>query len=157
MFVLGKKSQQELVGVHPRLAAVPARAIGITTQDFMVHDGLRTQLEQAGMVASGASVTMNSRHLTGHAVDCVPFLNGKPRWEWPLIYPVAEAMRTAAISDGTPLRWGGCWDILFTDFPDISCEDLVAQYVARRRKLYPKKPVVFIDGPHFELPREFFP
>jgi peptidoglycan L-alanyl-D-glutamate endopeptidase CwlK len=41
---------------------------------------------------------MNSRHLIrsdgfGHAVDLVPWINGKPRWEWKPIYHIAAAVR----------------------------------------------------------------
>lgn len=101
------------------------------------------------MVASGASKTMDSRHLTGHAVDLVPYINGKLRWEWVPIYRIADAVRIAAIELGTPIRWGGAWDITFTENPD-SPEDLVIDYVARRKKAGKE---AFIDGPHFELPK----
>jgi peptidoglycan L-alanyl-D-glutamate endopeptidase CwlK len=159
MYKLGARSLEILQGVHPDLVAVVNLAIQKTESDFTVHDGLRTREEQARMVASGASKTMNSRHLTGHAVDLVPYLNGKLRWEWPLIYPIAEAMRTAGKELGIPLRWGGCWDLILTDTTDPA-EKLVAEYVERKKAQLiakGKKPVVFIDGPHFELPEAFYP
>ncbi|MBU3742387.1 MAG: M15 family metallopeptidase, partial [Candidatus Kapabacteria bacterium] len=105
-FVLGKGSLKELKGVHPDLVKVVKRAIVLTTQDFTVHDGLRTIEEQREYVARGASTTLTSRHLTGHAVDLVPYINGKLRWEWPPIYAIAEAVRTAAVELDVPLRWG---------------------------------------------------
>lgn len=84
-YSLGSKSRAELKGVHPDLVGVVERAIQITTQDFSVHDGLRTEAEQREYVRTGASQTMNSMHRTqadgfGHAVDLVPFINGKLRW-----------------------------------------------------------------------------
>jgi len=148
-FKFGEKSLSELKGVHPELVAVVNRALELTVQDFSVHDGLRTVEEQKKMVASGASKTMDSRHLTGHAVDLVPYINGKLRWEWVPIYRIADAVRIAAIELGTPIRWGGAWDITFTENPD-SPEDLVIDYVARRKKAGKE---AFIDGPHFELPK----
>jgi peptidoglycan L-alanyl-D-glutamate endopeptidase CwlK len=125
----------------------------LTTQDFSVHDGIRTLAEQQQLVAGGASQTLDSRHITGHAVDLVPYINGKLRWEWSPIYRIADAVRVAAQERGTPLRWGGAWDVDFLTSTE-SPEDLVAGYVARRRKAGLR---AFIDGPHFELPRASYP
>lgn len=75
-FTLGKTSLNELRGVHPDLVALVKRAIALTAQDFTVHDGLRTLAEQQQLIAAGASQTMDSRHLSGHAVDLVPYVNG---------------------------------------------------------------------------------
>jgi peptidoglycan LD-endopeptidase CwlK len=66
---LSKLSRDRLQGVHPDLVRVVERAIQITTQDFRVQEGLRTRERQAVLVARGASRTMYSRYLTGHAVD----------------------------------------------------------------------------------------
>jgi peptidoglycan LD-endopeptidase CwlK len=152
-FSLGPNSLKELQGVHPDLVAVVRRAIQLTVQDFAVHDGIRTPAEQQKLVAAGASQTMDSRHLTGHAVDLVPYVNGKLRWEWDPIYVIADAVRMAAREKGVTLRWGGAWDVDFTASQD-SPEDLVAAYVARRKKQGLR---AFIDGPHFELPKSLYP
>lgn len=152
-FKLGAKSLKELKGVHPDLVAVVKRAIELSVQDFAVHDGPRTLAEQKEMVKKGASQTLDSRHLTGHAVDLVPYINDKLRWEWEPIYKIADAVRTAAKELSIPLRWGGAWDIAFTDSED-NTEDLVADYSARRKKAGKK---VFLDGPHFELPKSQYP
>lgn len=152
-FKLGEQSQKELAGVHPDLIAVVKRALELSVQDFAVHDGIRTMKEQQKLVESEASQTLDSRHLTGHAVDLVPYINGKLRWEWGPIYRIADAVRMAANELGTPLRWGGAWDIEFTPSTDPP-EDLVADYVACRRKAGKK---AFLDGPHFELPKAKFP
>lgn len=149
-FVLGARSLANLEGVHPDLVAVVKRAIEITTQDFTVFDGLRTVAEQEQMVKSGASQTMNSKHLRqpdgyGHAVDLVPWINGKPRWEWPAIYPIAEAMQTAANELGVAITWGGCWCTLA---PGKAPEVMVQEYVTRRIKQGRK---AFVDGPHYQL------
>lgn len=152
-FDLGKKSLEELNGVHSDLVAVVKRAIELSVQDFAVHDGIRTLEEQQRMVAIGASQTLDSRHMSGHAVDLVPYINGKLRWEWEPIYRIADAVRVAAQEKGISLRWGGAWDMKFTD-TDASPEDLVAEYTARRRKAGKK---AFLDGPHFELPKMNYP
>jgi hypothetical protein len=46
-------------------------AIQITPQEFRVRQACATRERQAALVARGASRTMHSRHLTGHAVDLV--------------------------------------------------------------------------------------
>ncbi|MCB0184496.1 MAG: M15 family metallopeptidase [Caldilineaceae bacterium] len=150
---LGTASLKELKGVHPDLAAIVERAIQISAQDFSVHDGIRTLEEQQRLVAAGASQTMESRHITGHAVDLVPYVNGKLRWEWAPIYVIADAVRVAAREKGIPLRWGGAWDADFTASDDTP-EDMVAAYVARRKKQGLR---AFIDGPHYELPKAIYP
>lgn len=152
-FKLGTKSLKELDGVHPDLVAVVRRAIALTVQDFAVLDGLRSVEEQKRMVASGASQTMDSRHLSGHAVDLVPCVNGKPRWEWGPIYRIADAVRIAARELQVPLRWGAAWDIDFTASQSLP-ENIVSDYAARRRKAGKK---AFLDGPHFELPKALYP
>lgn len=153
MFKLGKKSQAELVGVHPDGVAVVERAIEITAQDFTVFDGIRTEDEQAEYVRTGVSKTLKSKHLKqpdgfGHAVDLVPYINGKLRWEMPPIYIIAEAMHEAAEELDVALRWGACWDRPFLDLKRDRLEAEVSLYVERRKA---KRKKAFIDGPHFEL------
>lgn len=141
-FVLSARSRSRLSGIHPDLQRVVYEAIQVTTVDFTVIEGLRTLERQREMVASGASWTMASRHLTGHAVDVAPVVGGKLRWDWPLFFPIAEAFRKVSLSTGIPVRWGGSWSIL-TDLP------------ARlsHRNMHPEIP----DGPHFELPVRQYP
>lgn len=159
MFRFGLRSRLELHGVHPRLVAVVRRAIQITEQDFRVVDGLRTPEQQAEYVARGASQTLNSLHLRqpdgyGHAVDLVPVINGAPRWEWPLIYPVARAMHEAATEAGVPLVWGGCWDRPFLALSRPAIEIEVEHYAEReraRKRMRGQRETVFLDGPHYQL------
>jgi peptidoglycan L-alanyl-D-glutamate endopeptidase CwlK len=150
---LGLRSRLELRGVHPRLVAVVQDAISITDQDFRVMDGLRDIEEQKELVARGASQTLRSKHLAqpdgyGHAVDLVPVVNGVPRWEWPLIYPVARAMLIAATRNNVPLTWGGVWDRPFLSLAPAALELEVENYVARRKALGLR---AFIDGPHYQI------
>ena len=92
-YTLGSRSSQRLSGVHPDLVAVVKRAIQITEQDFSVLEGIRNINRQRELFKAGKSTTMNSRHLTGHAVDLVPW---PISWEWEGFYPIAEAMKQAA-------------------------------------------------------------
>lgn len=152
-FTLGANSRKELQGVHPKLVEFVEATLKKTTQDFGVHDGLRTKAEQLEYVKSGVSQTTNSKHLTqadgyGHAVDLVPYINGKLRWEWPPIYQIAYAASQAAHELGIRVRWGGCWEELPLLKNAAEAEKMVAAYSARRRKVGKK---AFMDGPHWEL------
>lgn len=147
-FRLSQRSRNNLVGVRPELVSVVERAIQITTVDFAVTEGVRSTKRQQELFAKGASQTMNSKHLTGHAVDLVAFIGGRISWELNLYDEIADAMRLAALEKNTGIRWGAAWNI-----PDIrhwsgTMEEAMRYYVDARRKLGQRP---FIDAPHFEL------
>jgi peptidoglycan L-alanyl-D-glutamate endopeptidase CwlK len=106
---LGPKSTDKLKGVHRDLVAVVKRAIEISEVDFIVTEGLRSTAKQTQLVKAGASKTMNSRHLTGHAIDLAPVVNGEVRWDWPPFYKIAAAMKKAAEELNVAITWGGDW------------------------------------------------
>jgi len=108
-FALGAKSKERLKGVHPDLVRVVERAIQLTEVDFSVIEGLRTAARQQQLVKSGASKTMRSRHLTGHAVDLAAVIDGEVRWDWPLYAKIAKAVKQAAAEVKVPIEWGGDW------------------------------------------------
>lgn len=108
-FVLGSKSLAKLNGVHPDLVKVVKAAIKLSEVDFTVLEGLRTLTRQKQLFAAGATKTLNSRHLTGHAVDLGALIGGTVRWDWPLYFKIADAMKAAAADLGIPLEWGGDW------------------------------------------------
>jgi peptidoglycan LD-endopeptidase CwlK len=108
------RSLKNLQGVHPDLVRVMHAALEIAPVDFMVIEGLRTIERQKQLVAKGASQTMRSRHLTGHAVDIAPVVGGVIRWDWPLYHRLAAAVKQAAVDDGVSIEWGGDWK----SFPD---------------------------------------
>jgi peptidoglycan L-alanyl-D-glutamate endopeptidase CwlK len=94
-----------LAGVHPDLVRVVIRARA--AEAFTVIEGLRSQERQATLVAKGASQTMKSRHLTGHAVDLGPVpLDWQDK---PAFRRMAAAMKRAADAEGVALVWGGDW------------------------------------------------
>lgn len=113
-FILSQKSLRRLEGVNPVLVQVVKRAIQITPIDFIVVEGLRTKERQAYLVEKGASKTMNSRHLTGDAVDLAPIVDNKVSWDWKHFYPLAEAVKQAAKEVKVEVEWGGDW----TSFKD---------------------------------------
>ncbi len=109
MYRLGQRSRQRLSGVHPDLVRVVERAIAITQVDFTVLEGVRSVKRQSALLTQGATTTMRSRHLTGHAVDLGAWIEGELRWDWPLYYKIAKAMKQAANELSIPMTWGGDW------------------------------------------------
>lgn len=132
---LKQRDLDRMKGVHPDLVRVVALAAEKSHRPFMVIQGLRTPEEQAQKVAEGLSKTMDSRHLTGHAVDLAP-LEGKdiPWKDKAAFKALADVMETAASELGIPLRWGGDWN------GNGRSDD-----------------ERFYDGPHFELPKVNYP
>lgn len=109
MFKLGNRSRERLEGVHPDLVAVVERAISLSEVDFTVLEGLRSTERQKELVAKGASQTMRSRHLTGHAVDLGAWVNDGVVWDWKLYHMINEAMQEAGYQLDIHVEWGGNW------------------------------------------------
>ena len=107
---------EKLQGVHPDLVNVVKLAILKSPVDFTVIEGLRTLERQKELVAAGASRTLNSRHITGHAVDLAAVVGKEVRWDWPLYSKIAEAMKDAALELKVTIQWGGDWKT-FRDGP----------------------------------------
>lgn len=128
------RSRKALTGVHPDLVKVMEAALERSPVKFVITEGLRTRERQAQLVAKGASKTMNSRHITGHAVDIVPYIDADRdnniwediRYDWPLYHRVAPVIKQVAKELGIKIVWGGDWRS-------------------------------FKDGPHFELDRKVYP
>jgi peptidoglycan LD-endopeptidase CwlK len=129
--VLSERSLRRLDGAHPDLRKVIIRAAAISDIDFTVLEVLRTVERQRQLVKSGASRTMNSRHLPGvdgkaRAVDIAPLDDGEVSWAWPLYNKLAPIIKQAAKDVGVPIEWGGNW-------------------------------LRFKDGPHWQLPHKGYP
>ena len=125
-FKLSRRSLERMQGVHPDLVKVVLLAIQLTEVDFGITEGVRTIEKQREYYAKGASKTMNSRHLTGHAVDLAAYIGSEVRWDWPLYHKLADAMKRAANSLNVPIVWGGDWKS-FKDGPHFELD----------RKVYP--------------------
>jgi len=109
MWKFSAMSEERLKGVHPDLVKVVRLALDYSEIDFAVLEGVRTRARQEQLVFAGASRTMNSRHLTGHAIDLGAIVDGQIRWDWPLYRKIAEAMKLAAGELDIPVEWGGDW------------------------------------------------
>lgn len=126
-FILSPNSLRRLLGVHPELVRVVKAAIAISKTDFSVIEGVRTYEKQREYFRAGKSRTMNSRHLTGHAVDLMPFgdFDGdgdfEGSWELQHFYPINDAMQQAARACGVKITWGGSWST-FVDAPHFEID-----------------------------------
>lgn len=126
-FKLSTKSLSRLRGLHPDLILVAAHAITLTKFDFGITQGLRSIEEQTKYVEQGKSKTLNSRHLTGHAVDIHTYNEfGKPDNANRYYKAVAYAFKQAAKQLGINIYWGGDYNGWF-------------------------------DGPHFYLSKSEYP
>ncbi|MEQ5226696.1 M15 family metallopeptidase [Proteus cibi] len=126
-YILSQRSQNNLNDVHQDLIRVVFLALTLSKYDFVVIEGVRSLERQKELMKQGASKTLNSRHLTGHAVDIVPLVDGAIPWQdWSAFESVAQAMKQAARQLGVSINWGGDW-------------------------------VSLRDGPHYELCRETYP
>ena len=130
---LDERSLKKLEGVHEDLVRVVMRAADLSEVDFIVTEGLRSMKRQRALVAAGASKTLKSRHLTGHAIDFAPVVNGEVTWKWPPFFLIADGFKQAARELGVAIVWGGDW-LRFKDGPHIELD----------RKAYPEggEPVV---------------
>tara|TARA_R110000772_G_scaffold7145_6_gene24491 strand:- start:2319 stop:2696 length:378 start_codon:yes stop_codon:yes gene_type:complete len=118
-YKLGTRSLQNLSGVHPDMVAVVKLAITITDVDFAVIEGIRHIDRQRQLLKAGKSTTLNSRHLTGHAVDMVPY---PVDWEdLKRFEQMANAMQEAADELEVPIVWGGDWKT-FYDAPHFELD-----------------------------------
>lgn len=107
--VLGPRSLSRLQDVHPDLVRVVHRAASLSDLDFIVLEGRRTLARQHVLFQNKATKTLNSRHLTGHAVDLAPMLGSTVSWDWPLYHRLAKIVKAAGVAENVPLTWGGSW------------------------------------------------
>lgn len=126
-FYFSQRSLKNREGVHPDLVALSDKALLLSTIDFGISEGLRSIKRQKILYDSGATWTLNSRHLDGHAIDVFAWIDGEVRWDWPCYYEIYEAFRRASIALAIEFEWGGHWK--------------------GRQK----------DGPHFQLPWLTYP
>ena len=109
-FSLSKRTLDNLKGVHPDLVKVVVAAAALSPIPFDITEGLRTEDRQRQLLAQGKSQTMNSRHLTGKAVDFVALANGTVSWELPLYKQISDSFKRAATTLKIAIQWGGDWE-----------------------------------------------
>lgn len=144
----GNRSEMKLVDVDETLVKVVRLALTYSSIDFGVTCGLRTQHEQNQLYIQGKSKVKHSRHQDGAAIDIVVYKGGKVTWDLHDYVTAAEGFHLAAKELGVDLRWGAAWT---RNLKDVSAREAHNSYVSLRKQ-QGKRP--FIDGPHFEIPKE---
>ena len=118
-------SLQRLTKANPYLQRVMKQAAIGCPVDIEISEVLRTLARQTELVKAGAS-TMDSRHLTGHAVDFYVTVGGKVAWGWPLYVIAGTHIKKVAAELHIEIVWGGDFRI----FKDRS-------HIELNRKFYP--------------------
>lgn len=144
MAVFGSASLRKLEGVHPDLVKLMKEAIKETPVDFSIVYGVRTTQEQKDLYALGRTkvnpngksakkpmgnivtqkngTTNKSNHQAksdgyGHAIDLVPYINGKINWNATNEFKIIAAhIKATAKCMGINIIWGGDWKTL-VDLP----------------------------------------
>jgi hypothetical protein len=114
MYTFSAISLKRLQGVNPNLVKVVKRALEVSEVDFGVAEGVRTYKRQKELYAQGKTKTLNSKHITGNAVDLFAYKNGKVYWDFNSLRKVAQAMFIASSELNTPIKAGilfkNSWD-----------------------------------------------
>ena len=104
--------QERLAGVDNSLCKVAILAAQKSDCDITVSEGLRTKERQEQLFKEGKSKTMNSKHLTGRAVDLYALDNGKINWNG--FENLVRLMKQSATELGVKITcgydWAGSWD-----------------------------------------------
>lgn len=102
---------RKLDDLSPRMLPVAMQLLARCVEAglmVMIVTTKRTQAEQADAVARGVSWSMNSRHLTGDAIDIAPFdqwqLHGPDKLKWDDKDPVWQEI--GKIGQQLGLKWG---------------------------------------------------
>ena len=106
---LSKLSLERLEGVDERLKAIVIECAARCSYPFNVSEGLRTKEQQREYVRQGKSRTMNSKHLTGKAVDLYPLTMNRKQVDWSRFEELADLMFQVARDQDTEIVWGGHW------------------------------------------------
>ena len=147
-FTFSEASRRRLEGVKPDLLNLCDRALQLSPIDFGILQGMRTLEDQAVLVSVGASQTMDSKHLTGEAIDFAPYWGGRYREEFPFFYLVADAFKDASLELAIRFRWGGAWTEDM--WSSVTAQAAQEAYIMKRAAIGS----VFFDAAHIELVAE---
>jgi peptidoglycan L-alanyl-D-glutamate endopeptidase CwlK len=111
---LSQRSLNSLKGVHPDLVRVIAETQVIPGCRLEIVEGLRDMATQEKYLRTGASKTLNSRHLTGHAADFAMYRDIDGDGDLDFIKVVdpdyraqAKLFKETAKRLGVDMEWGG--------------------------------------------------
>lgn len=123
-YKFGAKSLEKLSTVHPDLQRLFKEVITNSPYDFSITEGVRSLERQKELYDAKKSTTMNSRHLTGKAVDIAVIVDGKITWDIRTYKAVADHIKAIAKLMQIPIVWGGDWKS-FVDGPHFELDKKV--------------------------------
>lgn len=131
---LNQRSEKSLSGVHPALVKVIRKTAELIDDDselkFIVTEGLRTLERQKQLLADGKSKTLNSKHITGHAVDLAVWFDydkdkvvdsNEISWKFEFYKRLNDIVQQAANECNVEVEWGGSWKS-FVDCPHFQID-----------------------------------
>lgn len=128
IYKFGKRSLNNLKGIHPILVQLMMQAITHSPYDFTITDGLRTTEMQQKLYAKGRTtegkvvtnadgVKNKSNHQAkddgyGYAVDLYPYIDGSVRLNaLPELKEIAQHIKKVAEEMDIKISWGGDWNL----------------------------------------------
>lgn len=108
-FKFSKRSLNNLVGVKSSLVEIVKESLSRSPFDFIVVEGLRTPARQRELLAQRKTRTLDSYHITGHAIDIALLVDGKVNYNLANYKIVAGVFKEVAAEKGVKLTWGGDW------------------------------------------------
>ena len=120
----GERSLVQLETCHPSLILLFTEVIKYW--DCTIIEGKRTLEQQQLDLLTGASKTLNSKHITVNGVSMAVDVSPYPiKWtDYNRFYAFAGFVIGTAVQLGIKVRWGGDWDG-DRDFSDQKFNDLV--------------------------------
>lgn len=119
-FELTNADRGGLVGVDARLVQLAERLAQISPIPFMITEGVRSYERQRQLYLAGKTRTMQSKHLRGRAIDIVPLVGGKPKWDWKLYAPLIACAKEIARENNLRMEFGYDWG---WDAPHMELQD----------------------------------
>ena len=108
---LRERSIKALVGVHPTLCGLYDDLVSeaaLRGLYVVVTEGVRSEKRQLELLRAGVSMTLQSKHLTGRAIDIAIFLPDGSVTYQPAPY-AALASAVLGLTRDPPVKWGGNW------------------------------------------------
>jgi peptidoglycan L-alanyl-D-glutamate endopeptidase CwlK len=106
---MDQKSKERLKGVDERLVRVAELAFQRSPYQLTITEGMRTIERQRQLYAEKKTKTLNSKHLTGKALDFAVYIDGKIVWDMKYYKQVAEVFKAVAKELNIPITCGADW------------------------------------------------
>lgn len=126
----GRQSERHLETVAPPLQHLMRQTLALELIDFSITEGFRPRFKQDEYFSTGKSKVRwpDSKHNKtpyAEAVDAVPYVRGKPSYNYYHCCFLAGVVLALAKKLSVPIRWGGNFDMDLEPVTDQNFKDLV--------------------------------